>query len=51
MNLDESWSLDPGFDWGWCRQPVFPAGNSGLGGRIAKSFMMIKDSTPLIRKR
>jgi hypothetical protein len=42
MNLDQTLgSLDPGFDWGWSRQPVFPADNSGLGGggRIAKSLM------------
>jgi len=36
MNLDERWSLDPGFDWGWSRRPVFHAGNSGLGGRICE---------------
>jgi hypothetical protein len=51
MSLDQTLgSLDPGFDWGWSRQPVFPAGNSGLGGRIAKSFMRTQRFNSLYQK-
>src|SRR5258707_11713709 len=50
MNLDERWSLDPGFDWGWSRRPVFHAGNSGLGGRIAKSLHQDQSFNNLYQK-
>jgi len=53
MNLCQTLgSLDPGCDWGWSRRPVFHAEQFRVwGGWIAKSFMRIKDSIALIRKR